>query len=357
MFAVNFREYIVDLMADPGTLIPSDATGSHIEYDESIFMASPSSRDLDSSRVASTSSGVGSSSEETSDFVMSDRGNRSKHHHATIIKQEAPGRPNHRYVHARSSSWSEGIGSSVLTEMKAKNVSQFMIDTAMENPHLAQKLHDVLLESGVVPPPNLFSDIYHEELVFSTEERDEHKQGSKHQEMEFDDNLGPARFKPVEGLGTKFPLHKREGVENVIPTQVKYGENVPVAAAAAAAAAVVASSMVAAVARSSIDSNIQLSVSAAATATAAAVVATTAVVSKYEHSSRSDGDTESSGTNLEGERRSGSSVVSNGSAKSDCSSLDDVAEYEILWEEITLGERIGLGINCNLYKIFLHYFL
>ncbi|KEH26929.1 putative protein kinase TKL-CTR1-DRK-2 family [Medicago truncatula] len=348
--AINFvkindgREYIVDLMADPGTLIPSDATGSHIEYDESFFMASPSSRDLDSSRVASSSSGVGSSSEETSDFVMSDRGNRSKHHHAMkIIKQEASGRPNHRYVHARSSSWSEGNGSSVLTKMKAKNVSQFMIDTAMENPHLAQKLHDVLLESGVVPPPNLFSDIYHEELVFSTEEKDEHKQGSKHQETEFDDNLGPARFKPIEGLGTKFPLNKREGVEKFIPTQVKYGENVPVAAAAAAAAAVVASSMVVAVARSSIDSNIQLSVSAAATATAAAVVATTAAVSKYEHSSRSDGDTESSGTNLDGERRSGSSAVSNGSAKSDCSSLDDVAEYEILWEEITLGERIGLG--------------
>ncbi|AES94563.2 tyrosine kinase family protein [Medicago truncatula] len=31
-------------------------------------------------------------------------------------------------------------------------------------------------------------------------------------------------------------------------------------------------------------------------------------VSKYEHSSRSDGDTESSGTHLEGDRRSGSSV-------------------------------------------------
>ena len=44
-------------------------------------------------------------------------------------------------------------------------------------------------------------------------------------------------------------------------------------------------------------------------------------VSNYEHSSQSDGDTESSGTHLEGDRRSGISVVSNGSAKSDCSSL------------------------------------
>ncbi|MCI41771.1 serine/threonine-protein kinase EDR1-like, partial [Trifolium medium] len=61
-------EYIVDLMAAPGTLIPSDATGSHIEYDDSSFVASPSSRDLDSSHIASFSTGVGSSSEETSEF-------------------------------------------------------------------------------------------------------------------------------------------------------------------------------------------------------------------------------------------------------------------------------------------------
>src|SRR4051812_1155492 len=111
-------------MADPGTLIPSDATGSHIEYDASFFEASPSSRDLDSSRVASSSSGVGSSSEETSDVGMSGRGNRSKHHHVKKVNS---------YVHSRSSSWSEGIGSSAVNRMKARNVSQFMIETTKEN--------------------------------------------------------------------------------------------------------------------------------------------------------------------------------------------------------------------------------
>jgi hypothetical protein len=108
--------------------------------------------------------------------------------------------------------------------------------------------------------------------------------------------------------------------------------------------------MVVAAVRSSTDSNIELSVSAAAAATAAAVVATTSAVSMYEHSSRSDGDTESCGTNLDVERRSGSSVVSNDSTKSDCSSLDDVAEHEIHWEEITLGERIGIGSYGEVYR-------
>ncbi|KAL2344101.1 hypothetical protein Fmac_005386 [Flemingia macrophylla] len=355
--AINFvkiddgREYIVDLMADPGTLIPSDATGSHIEYDESSYVASPSSRDLDSSHVASSSSGVGSSYEETSDLGMLDKGNRSKHfshtgkesdvsRHSTgkeepirplnefkspenvekIMGQEAPGRPNHPYVHARSPSWTEGISSPAVRRMKVKDVSLYMIDAAKENPHLAQKLHDVLLESGVVAPPNLFSEIYDEELGSSTEEKDEQKQGSGQQETEADlrpQILPPLSHhrvhpkastrcqlehsKPVEGLGINLPLHTREAAGQHLPTQVKYGQNVPVAAAAAAAAAVVASSMVVAVAKSSIDSNIELPVAAAATATAAAVVATTAAVSRqYEQGSRSDGDTDSAGYDLKG---------------------------------------------------------
>ncbi|KAH1241312.1 putative serine/threonine-protein kinase SIS8 [Glycine max] len=416
--AINFvkiddgREYIVDLMADPGTLIPSDATGSHIDYDESSYVASPSSRDLDSSHVASSSSGVGSSYEETSDLGMLDKGNRSKHFCHTgkeydvsrpstgnegsmrplnefkspynvekITGQEAPGRPNHPHVHARSPSWTEGISSPAVRRMKVKDVSLYMIDAAKENPHLAQKLHDVLLESGVVAPPNLFSEIYDEELGslteanLLTEEKDEHKQGSGLQEAEIYGNLSPAQIlppralpkassssqlehsKPVEGLGINLPLHTREATGQHIPTQVKYGQNVPVAAAAAAAAAVVASSMVVAVAKSSIDSNIELPVAAAATATAAAVV-TAAVSRQYEQGSRSDGDTDSAGydlkgsgdgehialgANSEGDRRSDRSVVSNDSTKSD-SALDDheVAEVDIPWEEITLGERIGL---------------
>ena len=68
MVHVFFREYIVDLMADPGTLIPSDAAGSHVEYDDSFFSTSPLSRDIDSSHMASPSSGVGSSFEDNAEF-------------------------------------------------------------------------------------------------------------------------------------------------------------------------------------------------------------------------------------------------------------------------------------------------
>ncbi|XLR24349.1 hypothetical protein S83_052249 [Arachis hypogaea] len=130
--------------------------------------------------------------------------------------------------------------------------------------------------------------------------------------------------------------------------------------------------MVAAVAKSNTDSNIELSVAAAATATAAAVVATTAAVSKqYEQGSRSDGHMDGTayepkgsgdGENIvvganSGDRISDRSIVSNDSIKSDFI-LDDVAKYDIPLEEITLAERIGLGINCTLlHQIWLHSFV
>ncbi|XP_050378628.1 probable serine/threonine-protein kinase SIS8 [Argentina anserina] len=439
--AMNFvkiddgREYIVDLMADPGTLIPSDEAGSHIEYDEPYFPASPLSRDIDSSHVASSSSGVGSSFEEHSDFGTLDRksrlsnyasadrgseeretpksrqdlprpsvceeeakipsdGSRYSSNVEKALVQEHPGRPN--YTHARSPSWTEGVSSPAVRRMKVKDVSQYMIVAAKENPNLAQKLHDVLLESGVVAPRNLFTEIYPDQLDVSTietksraEDKGGNKESSEMRKSRGQDETSVAHLlpplpqhrvhskaslsghsehlKPVEGLGVSLPLDTREVTGQNILSQsevnpVKYTKSVPVAAAAAAAAAVVASSMVVAVTKSSADSNIELPVAAAATATAAAVVATTAAVSKqYEQGTKSDGDTEGSGNELrgsgdgdhdalgvtsEGERVSDQSA-GNESTKSDIG--DDVADCEIPWEDITLGERIGLGSYGEVY--------
>ncbi|XP_048329349.2 probable serine/threonine-protein kinase SIS8 isoform X1 [Ziziphus jujuba] len=438
--AMNFvkiddgREYIIDLMAAPGTLIPSDAAGSHIDYDESFFSASPLSRDIDSSHAASSSSGIGSSFEEHSDFgtfekrsrlrnpvsagrESDDRDELTAHENAArpseaaeeskicsddfrkpspvekVPLREFPGRPNYPYVHARSPSWTEGMSSPAVRKKKVKDVSQYMIDAAKENPQLAQKLHDVLLESGVVAPPNLFTEVYSEHVDASTveeksqrDDKDEYTEGVGTPEIKRQGDIGPARFlppfpqhkvhskvgalgqqehlKPVEGLGVNFPLDNREiaGLSHSEVAPARYGNNVPVAAAAAAAAAVVASSMVVAAAKSSGDSNLELPVAAAATATAAAVVATTAAVSKqHEQGARSDGDTDGAscephgsgdrdhdalGSVLEAERISDRST---GSTKSDVA-IDDVADCEIPWEDITLGERIGLGSYGEVYR-------
>jgi tRNA A-37 threonylcarbamoyl transferase component Bud32 len=355
--AMNFvkiedgREYIVDLMADPGTLIPSDAAGLHIEYEESMYSTSPFSKTEDSSsQTASSSSGKSSWFEEH--YESGSLGNRSTPENPTLENEKRSKKlsgPNssklkkNRNHHARSPSWTEGVSSPAARKMKVKDVSQYMIDAAKENPQLAQKLHDVLLESGVVAPPNLFTEVYQEKAKLEETKN-----------SEVNDKTNDAQ----KAKGSQFlpPLpHKSSGEQPEIrsASPARHMRNVPVTAAAAAAAVVASSMVVAAAARTSPDSTAELPVAAAATATAVAVVATTAAVGKqYENldscAESASGDKDLDGTVCEGERGSDKST-GNDSTKSDMS-LDDVADCEIPWEDITLGERIGLGSYGEVYR-------
>ncbi|XP_022884927.1 probable serine/threonine-protein kinase SIS8 isoform X2 [Olea europaea var. sylvestris] len=423
----NEREYIIDLMADPGTFIPSDAAGLHIDYEELSLSNGPLSKDVEPSCMASSSSRITSPFEGQSEVGTLERRPRIKEtiaaRNETIVRHkfssgiavkqikaqegpnqfsdgskkpwnvkkepawEIPSRSNHRSAHARSPSWTEGVSSPAVRRMKVKDVSQYMIDAAKENPQLAQKLHDVLLESGVIAPPNLFTEVYPDQLDMSLGEtkspgaEKENTGSDEIQKIKGHTNLDPIRFlpsvphqdacsrSPNKQLESHLDLKQATG-HHVSPepeiAPVKYNKNVPVAAAAAA---VVASSMVVAVAKTNTDPKLQLPVAAAATAAAAAVAATTAAVSKqYELETsaqspdspasfvypseclRNDGEAdiavpEHQGTgepehdalelNSEGERISDRST-GNDSAKSDIA-LDDVADCEIAWDEITLG--------------------
>ncbi|KAK1371905.1 putative serine/threonine-protein kinase SIS8 [Heracleum sosnowskyi] len=415
--AMNFvrihgaREYIVDLMADPGTLIPSDTTGSDLEYERSFFstpLAADSSSSTGSSEnklderselVASTSSILQSKTEEGSKTSSATPGNSGKE---TV--RELPRRSNYSFPHARSPSWTEGVSSPAAHKMKVKDVSQYMIDAAKENPQLAQKLHDVLLESGVVAPPDLFTEIYQEQVNMEKAEQNIPSEKEKRIRTSDDtlrnrgkpDNVWPRFLPPLPSHGAlakgghSGQSDDQSGIKEVgarvsLQSDVapkKQVKNVPVAAAAAAAAAaVVASSMVVAAARTTADTNSELPVAAAATATAAAMVATTVAVGNQQenvdaHSpsaatpffnplgcARSDGDADAttyeprgSGSQLpdaargnhEGERTSDRSA-GNDSSRSD-TSLEDVSDCEIPWEDITLGERIGLGSYGEVYR-------
>jgi hypothetical protein len=381
------REYIVDLMGDPGTLIPADAAGLQMDFDDSVYSASP--RDVDSSHVASSSSGVESSIEEHTESWSAEhrsrtKGSREENQSAgggdlmipnireAVGSQKAPvqhlsSKPTHSFTHARSPSWTEGVSSPAGRRMKVKDVSQYMIDAAKENPQLAQKLHDVLLESGVVAPRNLFSEVYSEsmeatgEIKSVAESNDEKgKDFGTIQQGRNQSNLGPVRFLPPlprpqsKAITHDLREHSGSGLGHLSEhcnidghsdsshseTSTDYPRNVPVAVAAAA---VVASSMVVAAAKSANSDSSTLELSAAA---AAAVMATAAAVSRqFELDSLSNGDAGSGGlhgVDSGGERISDRSI-GNESSKSDAA-IDDVAECEILWEEITVAERIGLGI-------------
>ncbi|CAH9142694.1 unnamed protein product [Cuscuta epithymum] len=404
--AMNFvkmddgREYIVDLMAAPGALIPSDTAGGQAGDYEDFHFSSTVSKDVDIPQTASSSSGITSSSEELNETekgsrlrksVIAGKESSSSGEFEKPLKKE-PARTIHPYSHARSPSWTEGVSSPAAHRMKVKDVSQYMMDAAKENPHLAQKLHDVLLESGVVAPPNLFSEIYSDGLDVSVKSKGdvENKKRVNLHNKKGGDDLDRARFLPPLPHHCKNLKGNPRGLlgrnvdevnEHAVSPRKKYTKNMPVAAAAAAAAAVVASSMVVAAAKtSSSDPNVDLPVAAAATATAAAVVATTAAVSKQYDKldvsahfpdspacfnplelARSGGDAnvgelqgsgdrvrEALGVNSEGERISDRSTE-NDSARSDAM-LNDVAECEIPWEDIVIGERIGLGSYGEVYR-------
>ncbi|KFK41812.1 hypothetical protein AALP_AA2G174700 [Arabis alpina] len=411
--AMNFiktddgREYIVDLMGDPGTLIPADAAGLQIDYDESVFSASPG--DNDSFHVPSSSSGIESPFEDNAESRTGEHRSSAKNsreqnqsggggdlivhpnnsredvrNHTSVEKapfQNLSSRPIHSFTHMRSPSWTEGVSSPAARRMKVKDVSQYMIDAAKENPRLAQKLHDVLLESGVAAPPHLFSEVYPQQLEATMEtkspteaKKEKGKDLELAQQRRHQNNSGPVRYlPPLPRVQAKENTHDQRDHGKVVcqsdsphseASSTEYARNVP---AAVAAAAVVASSMVAAAAAAasksanSDSSTIELPAAAAATATAAAVVATAAAVSRQlELCSNCNGDTGSCGhepqgsgefhhgPNSGGERISDRSV-GNESSKSDAA-LDDVSDCEILWEEITLGERIGLGSYGEVYR-------
>ncbi|KAL3639396.1 hypothetical protein CASFOL_017303 [Castilleja foliolosa] len=309
------REYIVDLMADPGTLIPADAAGANIDSTDIVRKPEPASQP---------------GSEDK----------RPLFGEAIYVAKKSTNGPK-PYTHARSPSWTEGVSSPAVRRMKVKDVSQYMIEAANENPQLAQKLHDVLLESGVVAPPNLFTEAYQDHL-------DNNINNNNTSQIQEKENKEHNRaFLP--------PLPRPKHMGSEVGPTTNYTKNVPVVAAAA----VVASSMVVAAAKANSDSKLQVPMRAAiATATAAAVVATTAAVTKqYEMTcARGDGDAadvvdceSGPGVNSDGERVSDRSM-GNESTKSDVTTLDDVADCEIPLEDIALGERIGLGSYGEVYR-------
>ncbi|KAF9594911.1 hypothetical protein IFM89_035475 [Coptis chinensis] len=398
------REYIVDLMADPGTLIPSDAAGPQIEYEEPFFAVSPFLRDADCTHITSSSSGVTNSIREYTEFEkldrtsrseclvpveneLDDRGTRSEYKNLEsprnefpdeassnpkhceveaklsedctnqfqvekVQVQELPDRPNYSFTHARSPSWTEGVSSPAVRRMKVKDVSQYMIDAAKENPHLAQKLHDVLLESGVVAPPNLFSEIYSEQRETSLVE-EKNKMKDKDDKRRKDEihrwghtGLGPGQnFPPLPYYGVRSKERLvRDEVEHLKPAEV-------------------------------LDVNYPLDLNGLSVVDSGA-----APNRQYEHLEhdthlpkeapgfhqiyrlRDDDNADVSGheprgvgdkehdVGPEAERNSDRSAGNDSSSTKSDTTLDDVAEWEIPWEEIALGERIGLGSYGEVYR-------
>ncbi|KAI5556544.1 hypothetical protein POPTR_018G053800v4 [Populus trichocarpa] len=159
-------EYIIDLMGAPGTLIPPEVPSSHLPtagFDISGF-ASLTETPKDSTALMGEGSGVpaistnldriphvGSSTSGEGLYVSI----KTNENDLNLVEKNQIEKFEYDFGKLRLSG-SEKPSSA--QKIKVKNVSKYVISAA-KNPEFAQKLHAVLLESGASPPPDLFSDM------------------------------------------------------------------------------------------------------------------------------------------------------------------------------------------------------
>ncbi|XP_022940249.1 probable serine/threonine-protein kinase SIS8 [Cucurbita moschata] len=171
----NGSEYIIDLMGAPGTLIPSEAPSgqfSNYGFDRrpADVIAVPEDTPVlknegaEAVLISSTQDGV----ENVCNLVSkeaSDLGVQSKENGRNFIEEILNGSSDYDFeklLESESSAFESSSGacaqSASAQKKKVKKVSKYVISAA-KNPEFAQKLHAVLLESGASPPADLFSDI------------------------------------------------------------------------------------------------------------------------------------------------------------------------------------------------------
>ncbi|XP_026420963.1 probable serine/threonine-protein kinase SIS8 [Papaver somniferum] len=168
-------EYIIDLMGAPGALIPAElpsnledsradaighATAVETARDSFLALDMIDLHSEDKSGILGAAEVGGSESNEASGV-----GNHLVGKDVSPVQKQQTEVFEHEFGKLLPSlrkprdgvSGTKGKASSA-QKMKVKDVSKYVISAA-QNPEFAQKLHAVLLESGASPPPDLFSDI------------------------------------------------------------------------------------------------------------------------------------------------------------------------------------------------------
>jgi sterile alpha motif and leucine zipper-containing kinase AZK len=269
-------EYIIDLMGAPGTLIPSDISGSQFQDSNNSQLSSDAIEESvaelclaleqinggyeNKNTIGGCSSGHSSNLAVTSSHL----GDLSQ----TEFKQNVV-----------SEKKNEG---DISEHVKVDDVSKYIVPEVVD-PQFAQNLHDLLLESGALLPSDLLSDqnshnIHEKEstgwlLISQTTQ-----------------NLPNAFVAKDSSSPDEDAQHPVENTEEVIRDLDLHGH------------------------------------------TASAI------------SNEDQRAAEGSSVNMSGSSNGNLDKLSWSSAKTISSVIDDVAEYEIPWEDLDIGERIGLGM-------------
>ncbi|GMI94991.1 MAPKKK delta-1 [Hibiscus trionum] len=166
----NGSEYIIDLMGAPGTLIPAEVPSCHLLNSALDVRGFDDCTESSQSPSFLLDEGIGNLAVSAAlDMVpkVSSQANEEERSHAERavferFEQEfgklLPSMP-------KSNENVSGIHEkpSLAQKRKVKNVSKYVISAA-KDPEFAQKLHAVLMESGASPPPDLFMDINSQDL-------------------------------------------------------------------------------------------------------------------------------------------------------------------------------------------------
>ncbi|BFG18147.1 hypothetical protein CerSpe_044210 [Prunus speciosa] len=168
-------EYIIDLMGAPGTLIPAEVPSSQLPNSFFAIRSFQDATELPKDMFLLQAEGTGtlavppdldrisragsSQSEEASYVGVQTKNDKSVvEENPTESSRSEIGTPLRSLRKSCESSSGTSEKATSAQKRKVKNVSKYVISAA-KNPEFAQKLHAVLLESGASPPPDLFSDM------------------------------------------------------------------------------------------------------------------------------------------------------------------------------------------------------
>ncbi|XP_050216749.1 serine/threonine-protein kinase EDR1 isoform X2 [Mercurialis annua] len=176
----NGSEYIIDLMGAPGTLIPAEVPSSHLmntgfevrgfaDFTETAqcppLLVGQGPRDLAVSSDMEKVGQAGPARTKETLFV----GVKPIEAHASQVEKNQIETFEQEFAklfpssHKLNQNPSDAGSSTSAENIKVNNVSKYVISAA-KDPEFAQKLHAVLLESGASPPPDLFADMKQQDM-------------------------------------------------------------------------------------------------------------------------------------------------------------------------------------------------
>ncbi|CAN6457160.1 unnamed protein product [Victoria cruziana] len=177
-------EFIIDLMGAPGTLIPAEIPSSHSQIFQSDIMCSDTiSQTIKELCLALDTGGCHSGSEDGKlkpslvdsnicpPAINSDSFGAANYYIESVsrdidIETSQSETFGHEYgkllpsMDCSCKSVAKREADTPVQQMKVKDVSTYVISSA-QNPQFSQKVHAVLLETGASPPSDLFSDRLH----------------------------------------------------------------------------------------------------------------------------------------------------------------------------------------------------